>query len=95
MRVRGQDILSDKEKMELHIYIRHPQGHAFSLSDKLVQYTKYGFKIIVHLPDRVQIVDMNTPHFHVETVKSKFPNAKSWYRLWFKMESVEKQMTFV
>lgn len=85
--LRGQQVLINKETGIVHIDIKKPYGNTFSLSDKAMNYLTKGYKIAVNLPDRKQIISKESIPFRKETVKSKFPGSKDWYRYWFRIQT--------
>jgi len=92
MNLRGQEVSLDIDKKQLSITIHKPLGNTFSLSDKLVSFLNKGYAICVTLPEgKKQIVESEKEVFRRETVKSKFVNAKDWYRYWFKIKTDQGQ----
>lgn len=82
-KIRGQEVDIFKPKKLIVIHIYKPKNKTFSLSDKLLSYTKKGYAIKVILPDGEKLITYHTRPFCKEEVPSHFPGAYAWKRYWF------------
>lgn len=96
-KLRGQMVVLDSSNKKLIVSIHKPMGSVFSLSDKIVEYKRTGYEIVVNLPDRAISLTSKDKPFKIEEVKSKFAGYPPWYRYWFpiKPEVKERQLTFL
>jgi hypothetical protein len=92
MNLRGQEVTISGKTIKLSI--RKPLGNVFSVNDKIYEYLKKGYELVVSLDGKEVKLDGSSSFLRREEVKSKYLGSPSWYRYWYRVQN-NNQLSFV
>lgn len=80
---RNCEVIIDEDEKLVYIEIFKPMKSSFSISDKVYEFLKKGYRIKVMMPNSYIILADPESYYNKEEVKTKYEGHDNWYRYWF------------
>ena len=94
--LRSQVAYFDHERKVFYLRIDKPMPtNEFSISDKALEWIHSGYRAVVRLPDRKQIIDKHSSYRRIIPQTSKFPNGRKWFLAVYEVAPKQEQLSFV